>query len=478
MPPGDRGAVRGGASGRKDPLACHPTTQAAHDGLYKTRMTALTITVVRQDGEPVAGGLRAEFGPQGGTIGRASGSTLLLPDPYRLISRTHAVVEMAEGAFIVRDQGSASPVVVNGQALGNGQFAPIRPGDELMIGRYSLRVDATMPFSAARTVASVAPASETRRADADSTPAAALGISMSGTMLSWSENGVPGAADVIRTVIIPSPVHAQPGLELEPEAGPLAEPVPSTAAIAAPTPQRAESPPIAVAPAGPAAATPARLPSLPPATEVPVAAPASNADLLQAFLAGAGVPRLAIPGGLTPEFMQAVGEMLRETIRGLLDLLTARALAKREVRADATVIVAHDNNPLKFSPSVEAAIDHLLTPRGTGFMPPLRAVTDAHDSLRSHQLAFMAGMQAALAAVLKRLDPTALEQRSGQPSFVGSFMPATHKARLWDQYTELHAAILRDADADCQSLFGREFLGAYQSQVSRLRAQTEQRSGS
>jgi type VI secretion system protein len=74
--------------------------------------------------------------------------------------------------------------------------------------------------------------------------------------------------------------------------------------------------------------------------------------------------------------------------------------------------------------------------------------------------------------VLKRLDPGALQQRSGQPSLVGSFVPSTHKARLWDDYAELHAQIVRDADADFQSLFGREFLKAYQSQVERLRDQT------
>ena len=98
-------------------------------------------------------------------------------------------------------------------------------------------------------------------------------------------------------------------------------------------------------------------------------------------------------------------------MRGVLDLLAARAHAKREVRADATVIVANDNNPLKFSPDLDAAVAHLLMPRGQGFMSPQRSLVDARDSLRSHQEGFVAGMRAALAAVLARFDPAKLEAR-------------------------------------------------------------------
>ena len=103
--------------------------------------------------------------------------------------------------------------------------------------------------------------------------------------------------------------------------------------------------------------------------------------------------------------MEDVGAVMRETMRGLLDLLAARAHAKREVRADATIIVANDNNPLKFAPDLDAAITHLLVPRGQGFMPPQRSLVDARESLRSHQEGFVAGMRAALAAVLARFDP-------------------------------------------------------------------------
>ena len=174
---------------------------------------------------------------------------------------------------------------------------------------------------------------------------------------------------------------------------------------------------------------------------------------------------LPVARGVTPELMEEIGAVMRETLRGLLDLLAARANAKREVRADATIIVAHDNNPLKFAPGLDAAVTHLLVPRGQGFMPPLRSIADARESLRSHQEGFVAGMRAALAAVLARFDPAKLEQRLTESDSGGSLLPMSHKAKLWNLYEELYGEISREAETDFHFLFGEEFLRAYQAKT-------------
>jgi FHA domain-containing protein len=189
---------------------------------------------------------------------------------------------------------------------------------------------------------------------------------------------------------------------------------------------------------------------------------------MNALLDGAGLRGVDVAGGLTPQRMKQLGELLREATGGLLDLLAARAMTKREVRADMTVIVASDNNPLKFSPDREAALTHLLVPRGRGFMPPLRAVTDAYDDLRAHQLGFMAGMRSALTVVLARFNPRAVEERASGTSVVDSILPTHRKAKLWDLFGELYESISKEADGDFHSLFGREFLRAYQSHVAKI----------
>jgi FHA domain-containing protein len=195
---------------------------------------------------------------------------------------------------------------------------------------------------------------------------------------------------------------------------------------------------------------------------------AANAELLRALLAGAGLKDDAIPGGLTPELMRNVGRLLHEATRGLLDLLAARASTKRQVRADMTMIAASDNNPLKFSPDLEAALAHFLVPRGRGFMPPLRAVDDAYEDLRSHQQGFMAGMRAALAVVLARFDPHALEHRAAEQSMVDSFLPTNRKAKLWDQFGQLYGDISKEAESDFHALFGEEFLKAYREHTRQI----------
>jgi FHA domain-containing protein len=270
------------------------------------------------------------------------------------------------------------------------------------------------------------------------------------------------------------------------------------------TPPRAETPPAAgemvfswdQSPPGPAQVSSASVPVTvlaepaaraevsidrvaPQPASAPVSVPASASDmpaeqgaLLEAFLRGLGVP-LRLPAGLTPELMEQIGVVLRESTQGTLDLLTARALTKREVRAEVTMIVSKGNNPLKFSPDVGFALAQLLVPQGRGFMPPEEAMRDAYDDLRAHQFGFMAGMRAALTGVLKRFEPAALEQRVLTRSVLDSLLPGARKARLWDLFEQMYGEISREAEDDFHALFGREFLRAYEEQVERLQAERD-----
>lgn len=228
----------------------------------------------------------------------------------------------------------------------------------------------------------------------------------------------------------------------------------------------------------PVAASPGSLPEVAgvrePASE-PARQPAvGDADqLLAAFQRGLGVP-LNLPCGLTPDLLQQVGIMLREATQGTLDLLKARAITKREVRAEATMIVSRDNNPLKFSPDIDFALAQLLTSRSRGFMGAQEAMRDAYDDLRAHQFGVMAGMRSALAGVLKRFEPAELEARVGTLSLLDKLQPSGRKARLWDLFEQHYADLSREAADDFNALFGKAFLDAYQQQVELMRERREQ----
>lgn len=272
-----------------------------------------------------------------------------------------------------------------------------------------------------------------------------------GAIFSWDDPPRDGRVVTLPGVHVNEPATGGPPASLMAGLAALA----ATASANAPTPPayRPVQAPVAAAPA--AAAQPA----------------GAHADaLLAALLQGLDTPGLRM-AALTPETMQLIGQLLRESMRGTVELLVARAALKREMRADMTMIVARENNPLKFSPTVEVALNHLLGTQSPGFMPPAPAVRDAFDDLRAHQLGVMAGMRAALEGVLQRFDPQQLESKLTRKSAISSLIPGARKARLWELFQELFTQLQSEAQDDFDELFGKAFLRAYEDQLDRLQGE-------
>lgn len=255
---------------------------------------------------------------------------------------------------------------------------------------------------------------------------------------------------------------------------PLTNAPPPTAAPAPKALDQAENvtePPPAVAPATQAANARSAAAQIPPAA---AGAPAGDTELLAALMRGLGELHKG-PQSLTPELMERLGLLLRLSIEGTLQLLITRQEFKREVKADVTIIASQANNPLKFSPSVEVALDHLLgTGVMRGFMGPTEAMRDAYTDLRAHEFGVMVGIRAALQSVLDRFSPEVLEQRLTDKSMLDSLFSANRKAKLWDQFHALSRQIQEEAQEDFHNLFGKAFLKAYDEQVKKLAEQARQ----
>lgn len=226
-------------------------------------------------------------------------------------------------------------------------------------------------------------------------------------------------------------------------------------------------------PPPPPPAPPAPPVHAPPPAPVQRAAPvertATDDELLAAFLRGLASTHQP-PEMLTPGLMERIGAMLRSATEGTLQLLLTRQEFKREVRAEVTMIAAQANNPLKFSPTVEVALAHLLGPGVRGFMPPEAAMRDAFNDLRAHQFGVMVGMRAALAHVIARFEPAELEKKISAKTALDSLFSANRKAKLWDQFVSLYGGIASEAEDDFHSLFGKAFLQAYEEQMARLKS--------
>ena len=99
----------------------------------------MQILVVSHRGVAVSPARSVSFGADGGSIGRADSSTLVLDDPERTVSRVHAQVLCRGDRFFIVDRGS-NPLMCNGHPLGAGNEAALQNGDRLSIGSFELSV--------------------------------------------------------------------------------------------------------------------------------------------------------------------------------------------------------------------------------------------------------------------------------------------------------------------------------------------------
>lgn len=79
---------------------------------------------------PVAGGLPIEVVSQSVVLGRSRFGCDVRVD-HHSVSRQHCELTWSEGILVVRDLGSRNGTRINGRLVSD---APLRSGDELMIG--------------------------------------------------------------------------------------------------------------------------------------------------------------------------------------------------------------------------------------------------------------------------------------------------------------------------------------------------------
>jgi FHA domain-containing protein len=272
----------------------------------------------------------------------------------------------------------------------------------------------------------------------------------------------PAPVPAVEPVKVEAPPPPPPPAPAPPPPPPPPPPAPPPVVQESPP----EPPPVAVPPV---VAEPAATPVA--AATQPTAAPSSSSEaLFKAFLEGAGVPEVAGQQPLDIEAMQRLGRIMRAFTDGTIELLSSRAMLKREVRAEITMIVDEENNPFKILPNGRAVLMQMFGARMPGFLPPEAAVHDALGDLQSHQLGMVAGMRAALLTLLKRFDPAALSRETPHDGSLGEkLLPGGREARLWRELQQLHTETTAAVEDDFQAVFGRAFQQAYDKEMERLK---------
>jgi predicted component of type VI protein secretion system len=61
-----------------------------------------------------------------------------------------------------------------------------------------------------------------------------------------------------------------------------------------------------------------------------------------------------------------------------------------------------------------------------------------------------------------------LEKRLANRSMLDSVLPANRKAKLWEQFENTFNEVSKEAEDDFEKLFSREFVKAYEAQITAL----------
>jgi len=391
----------------------------------------IKITAVSYNNQASLAPLSAVFGRDGGTLGRSDDNFFVLPDPKNLVSRIQASVKSDGSRHTITNLSQANPILLNGKEIEFNREYPLNAGDEIQVGLYILKAE---PHLVAVDT-STAPAAEKPAAASQPVEIRAVPTKTAADFPDTQPRPAP-------TRIIPNLAelhqkkNEESGLRRQPEEP---EHAPDNAHAEATTEHGTGS--------------------------------AELDALMHAFLKGAGIPQVSLNSGMTPEFMEMLGKLLATSIKGTFQLLATRSSIKKEVKADVTMVVVRNNNPLKFLSDSETVLVQMLRKKMPGFMGPSEAMEDALADLHAHQTGMVAGMNGAITEVLKRFDPQALEARVKSQKVLDTLLPLHKKARMWDQYDAMYEEVNREATKDYHKLFGRAFLKAYEKEIARSRGE-------
>lgn len=464
------------------------------------------------------------FGVTGGRIGRAQDNDWILPDPDRYVSAHHCQVEFRAGQWVLEDT-STNGVFINGAdtpASVEGAYT-LQDGDRLRLGDYEVLVsiDDRNDFSPDASGQIPAPP-RVRNKSAVKTHAKAtdndLGEELDLTDL-ISDSAIAPAPVMPPPQRRPSassssaPLDLQSALALDSDDLKAMGPIPATPAPAkAPRtafasllgdsgehktvahPRKSEPPPAPAKVEEPrrqddwqmqtrpydrktlqALTSPAALARLEKREPEPVTAPkrapnsAAAVDAssgIEALCRGAGIDPASLPPDTANQLLTLAGQMLRETVLGLMDSLKARSDLKSRLRLNQTTIQPGENNPLKFSASVDEAVLKLLDPHSSRYLGPIESIRDSFADIRAHQTALSAAIQAAIDEVMNRIEPGELQERFDRGLKRGPLLGATNKMKYWDLYTEFYQVLNQRSEQGLPTLFAEELARTYAEKVA------------
>ena len=390
------------------------------------------LRVISGQRRQLSGRDSAEFGPDGGSIGRAADNDWVLPDPHRYVSARHARISCREGRYYLEDL-STNGVYVNDKpeplAQRGSEGYRLRDGDVLRLGEYQIGVSLEEHTSDSVAVL----------------PSRIMAVQPLG----------PAQTDIGAELNLEDLLAAEPASTGEPQPanvfGPGRSP-PAGPPSPAPVPERAR------ARTDSGEDTLARRlgrGSRAGAREESVN-PGSDDSGWRAFCRGAGVKPEQMPP--QAQMMHLAGRLLREALVGLKDLERSRGQARD--RFHIQLSPSDPDAPPLGQLTVEELLPALFAQHEAHAVDAVRWLRERHDEVKAHELALVQAFRAAFIEFLGRLDPAELETR-----FAQGRRGKPDPSHYWGLFTSFYRSLL-DRPADhLPPTFVEGFAAAYKESL-------------
>ena len=195
---------------------------------------------------------------------------------------------------------------------------------------------------------------------------------------------------------------------------------------------------------------------------------ASEVVMLEAFCEGAQLDPSYLTSEDPIEIMRRLGEIYKQVVLGLGDLMSERASVKSDYSLERTTIGATANNPLKWAPTHRLAVD-LICERTGGFLNGPDAVKECFEDLKGHSLCLVAGSREAVSCLLEQFDPKAVEAEAKAKAPL--FMERSEAS--WRRLKSLHADVSSDPFNDAESIVNVAFKRGYELRSRELNAKEQ-----
>ncbi|MCC6572564.1 MAG: FHA domain-containing protein [Planctomycetes bacterium] len=371
----------------------------------------LCVTLTKDSGNLLA---ELVFDKDKVAVGRSPENDLLLVDVDGMVSRTHAVFIKRGDDYVVMDFGSRNGTYVNDKRMEPSTTVDVKAGDTVRVGPYSVKVESTTITDVTVAVAksNVIFNGPVKKPD-DTGEVPALG-----------PNKVQTAPLVAELQNPPTKAEKRPDLD-EPQT---------------PIPPKKETRPVRTElPTGKTENLPVE-----GVNEMVAASYKVMARLSEHFLGESSFTK--------PEQMELFGRLIEQTLDVTLDWLVkclkGRSEFEGQFEAFVTMAFKRTNNPIKQVKNQMEIRRYPLDWRGEPDMENVKRMLEgAYRDLGEHQMGMVAGVQEAVQAIMRRIDPETMEQQvlAGAGGLGKMFAKMSLEKRAWRLYSTTYRELLAES---------------------------------